>query len=152
MRIIRFGQLTRTKARAFSTPSILPHNDTWLLFSVWLERLESGKWIWVNVSSMIFLILLPPRPIIYEWSVNEISIFMITRQPWTITEKLVMMYLIDYHTILILTRESKKLKICSLAFMTPEFFPTMRTCGSENKAFIILYYFLEYCGRYSHLF
>uniref|UniRef100_A0A182JBA4 Uncharacterized protein n=1 Tax=Anopheles atroparvus TaxID=41427 RepID=A0A182JBA4_ANOAO len=30
--------------------------DTWLLFSVGFERFESGKWMCVAVSSMIFLI------------------------------------------------------------------------------------------------
>lgn len=36
----------------------------------------------VDVSSIIFLILLPPRPMMYEWSVYEMSIFMITRHPF----------------------------------------------------------------------
>lgn len=78
--------LTRTDARAFSTPSKLPHSETWLLFSVGLDRFESGKWIWVIVSSMIFLMLLPPRPMMYEWSVYEMSIFMMTRLPCTTNE------------------------------------------------------------------
>lgn len=72
---------TRINDRAFSTPSKLPHNDTWLLFSVGFDRFESGKWMCVFVSSMIRLILLPPRPMIYEWSVYEMSIFMMTRLP-----------------------------------------------------------------------
>ena len=37
--------------------------STWLLFSAWLFRLESGKWMWHPVSSITFLILLPPLPI-----------------------------------------------------------------------------------------
>jgi len=38
------------------------HNRTWLLFSAWLLRLESGKWMWQPVSSITFLILFPPLP------------------------------------------------------------------------------------------
>lgn len=82
-----WNELTRTDARAFSTPSKLPHNETWLLFSVELFRFESGKWIWVIVSSMIFLILLPERPMMYEWSVYEMSIFMITRLPYGLRKR-----------------------------------------------------------------
>lgn len=52
---------------------------TWLLFSAWLFLLESGKWMWHPVSSITFLILLPPLPITWECSVCETSIFKVTR-------------------------------------------------------------------------
>ena len=53
--------------------------STWLLFSAWLFLLESGKWMWHPVSSITFLILLPPLPITWECSVCETSIFKVTR-------------------------------------------------------------------------
>lgn len=52
---------------------------TWLLFSAWLFLLESGKWMWHPVSSITFLMLLPPLPITWECSVCETSIFRVTR-------------------------------------------------------------------------
>lgn len=52
---------------------------TWLLFSAWLFLLESGKWMWHPVSSITFLMLLPPLPITCECSVWETSIFNVTR-------------------------------------------------------------------------
>lgn len=52
---------------------------TWLLFSAWLLRLESGKWMWQPVSSITFLMLLPPLPMTCECSVCETSIFRVTR-------------------------------------------------------------------------
>lgn len=58
---------------------------TWLLFSAWLFLLESGKWMWHPVSSITFLILLPPLPITWECSVCETSIFKVTRLLWVET-------------------------------------------------------------------
>lgn len=52
---------------------------TWLLFSAWLFLLESGKWMWQPVSSITFLMLLPPLPMTWECSVCETSIFNVTR-------------------------------------------------------------------------
>uniref|UniRef100_A0A182QWW2 Uncharacterized protein n=1 Tax=Anopheles farauti TaxID=69004 RepID=A0A182QWW2_9DIPT len=40
---INSGVELRTSDRARSTPSMLPHIDTWLLFSVGFERFESGN-------------------------------------------------------------------------------------------------------------
>lgn len=56
--------------------------QTWLLFSVWLFLLESGKWMWQPVSSITRLILLPPLPITWECSVWETSIFRVTLLLW----------------------------------------------------------------------
>lgn len=53
-----------------------------MLFSAWLFLFESGKWIWHPVSSITFLILLPPLPITWECSVCETSIFKVTRLLW----------------------------------------------------------------------
>jgi hypothetical protein len=38
---------------------LLPAIDTWLLFSLGLLRLESGKWMWQLVSDMTRRIVLP---------------------------------------------------------------------------------------------
>lgn len=105
---INSGVEIRTRARARSTPSKLPHRDTWLLFSVGLDRFESGKWMWVAVSSMMRLMLLPPRPMMNEWSVYDTSIFMITRLP----------------------RESNRAITRSFAFSTSGSRPTILMWGS----------------------
>lgn len=53
--------------------------STWLLFSpAPLFRLESGKWMWQEVSSMTFLMFPPPFPITWECSVCVTSIFSVT--------------------------------------------------------------------------
>lgn len=53
-------------------------SQTWLLFSAWLFRLESGKWMWQPVSSITRFMLFPPLPITWECSVWETSIFSVT--------------------------------------------------------------------------
>lgn len=69
------------KIKAVSCPIEVhvKRHSTWLLFSAWLFLLESGKWMWQPVSSITFLILLPPLPITWECSVCETSIFKVTR-------------------------------------------------------------------------
>ena len=52
---------------------------TWLLFSDWLLLFESGKWMWQAVCCITCLMLLPPRPITWLWSVYDTSIFNVTR-------------------------------------------------------------------------
>lgn len=52
--------------------------QTWLLFSAWLFRLESGKWMWQPVSSITPFMLLPPLPMTWECSVWDTSIFSVT--------------------------------------------------------------------------
>ena len=54
------GVSSRTRALAVSTPSSSPAMDTWLLFSLGLERFESGKWMWQLVSAITRRIVFPP--------------------------------------------------------------------------------------------
>jgi len=60
-------KLTRTWVLAFSTPSMDPVIDTWLLFISEKERLLSGKWMWQPVLCLTRVIVCPPSPIIWEW-------------------------------------------------------------------------------------
>ena len=72
----RFWFLRKLHAASNKVFSTVNLYCTWLLFS-WtlLPRFESGKCTWQPVSDMTRLMLLPPLPMTWEWSVWETSIF-----------------------------------------------------------------------------
>lgn len=61
------GLFSSSKGQADSggtSGAAAPRHVTWLLFSpAALWRLESGKWMWQDVTSITFLMLPPPLPI-----------------------------------------------------------------------------------------